>query len=114
MLIHKSNLTASFSMMIYFFITKGTRNERRILASTRHSEFQKYQPGITVRSSRSIKRLQSDEEDKVRAVISLGSLNLERPISENVKFGDLILYTIFHYPQEEGVARWALGVGWGE
>ena len=77
LLIHKSNLTASFSMMIYFFITKGTRNERRILASTRHSEFQKYQPGITVRSSRSIKRLQSDEEDKVRAVISLGSLTRE-------------------------------------
>ena len=50
----------------------------------------------------------------MRVVISLGSLNLERPISENVKFGDLILYTIFHYPQEEGVARWALGVGWGE
>ena len=47
----------------------------------------------------------------MRAVISLGSLNLERPISENVKFGDLILYTIFHYPQEEGVARWALGGG---
>ena len=49
----------------------------------------------------------------MRAVISLGSLNLERPISENVKFGDLILYTIFHYPQEEGIARWALRGGGG-
>ena len=43
--------------------------------------------------------------------ISLESLNLERPISENAKFRDLIVSTIFHYPQEEGVARWALGGG---
>ena len=52
----------------FLYFVKGTRNERKILATTRHADFQKFQPGITVRISRSIKRPQSDEEDKVRFV----------------------------------------------
>lgn len=54
---------------------------------------------MTARSSRSIKRPQSDEEDKVRTVVSLGSVNLEMPISENLKFEDsysFLPFSIIH------------------
>lgn len=42
-------------------MNKGTRNERKVLATTRHSDFQKYQPGITVRISRGVKRSCADD-----------------------------------------------------
>lgn len=43
-------------------MNKGTRNERKILAATRHSDFQNYQSGLSLRVSRSEKRPCGEEK----------------------------------------------------
>ncbi|XP_078362482.1 CST complex subunit CTC1-like isoform X2 [Oculina patagonica] len=45
-------------------MNKGTRNERKVLATSRHSDLRKYQPGITMTVSKSAKRPLEDEQGK--------------------------------------------------